>query len=56
MTDHAPVAIYALDDFPDWAFVRCACGQDPVFDVWLRRHWTGSEEDGKAACRAVMSA
>jgi hypothetical protein len=53
MATHSPRAVYALDDFPDWVFVRCECGQDPIFDVWLRYHWAGSEEDGKAACREL---
>jgi hypothetical protein len=55
MTGHAPVAVYALDEFPEWVFVRCECRQDPIYDVWLRYHWTGSDEEGKAACRELIA-
>lgn len=54
MADHTPDAVYALDDFPDWVFVRCACGQDPIYDVWLRYHWTGSDDDGIRLCRELI--
>lgn len=53
MTKHSPSAVYALDGFPAWVFVRCECGEDPIFDVWLRHHWTGSVNDGIRFCREL---
>lgn len=55
MKSHAPVAVYGLDEFPGWVFVRCECREDPIFGVWLSDHWPGSKADGIKACRELIA-
>lgn len=53
---HAPVKVFGAQHLPGWVFIRCVCGASPTANVWLRDHWSGDPEAGKAAASAVIAA
>lgn len=53
---HAPIRVSHFAEFEGWVFIACACGENPISGVWLRHHWTGDPEAGKAAVYALIAA